>query len=144
MKKKFFFWKNKSLLYSLKGHSKFLRWFKLSLSNTNILWIMQSIKKLKFKSDIFKSSNKSIFYKFFYNFFFRYIKMSRNISAIHYQENKQKLHKKLITDINFFLRKKKKKKWQYGRDHYKNLSEDQNQKLLENRKKCYRMRKNVL
>ena len=36
--------------------------------------------------------------------------MSRNISAIYYQENKQKLHKKLIKDIKFFLRKKKKKK----------------------------------
>ena len=38
-------------------------------------------KKVKFKSDTFKSFNKSIFYNFFYNFslyrfFFPYIKMS--------------------------------------------------------------------
>ena len=36
--------------------------------------------------------------------------MSRNISAIYYQKNKERLHKKLIKNIKFFLRKKKEKK----------------------------------
>ena len=39
---------------------------------------------------------------------------------------------------------KKKKKQQYGREQYKNLPEDEKQKLVEYRKKCYRMRKNAL
>ena len=39
---------------------------------------------------------------------------------------------------------KKKKKQQYGREQFKNLPEDGKQKLVEYRKKCYRMRKNAL
>ena len=62
--------------------------------------------KLKFKSDIFISCNKSIFYNFFYNFFSIYIKISKNLSAKYYQENKER------------LQKKKKK----GRERYQNLS----------------------
>ena len=54
--------------------------------------------KLKFKSDIFKSSYKYIFYNFFvisfYKFFFIYIKMSKNLSAKHHQENNERLQKK--------------------------------------------------
>ena len=60
--------------------------------------------KLKFKSDFFKSFNKFIFYNFFiiffYNFFYNcivstiYIKMSENLSAKYYQENKERLQKK--------------------------------------------------
>ena len=69
--------------------------------------------KLKFKSDFFKSSNKLIFYKFFYKlflgFFFIYIKLSKNLSAKYYQENKERLQKKLVKDITIFLKKKKKK-----------------------------------
>ena len=41
----------------------------------------------------------------------------------------------LVKDIKIFLEKKKKKKQQYGREHYKNLSEDEKQKLVEYRKK---------
>ena len=36
------------------------------------------------------------------------------------------------------------KKRKYGREYYKNLSEDEKQKLVEYRKKYYRMRKNAL
>ena len=35
--------------------------------------------------------------------------MSRHLSAKHYQENKERLPKKLLKDIKIFLRKKKKK-----------------------------------
>ena len=48
---------------------------------------MQIMAKLKFKNDIFKSSNKSVFK--------------------YYQENKKRLQKKLVKDIKIFLMKKK-------------------------------------
>ena len=54
---------------------------------------MKIIRKLKFKSEIFKSCNKSTFYKFFYKFFI-YIKMSKNVWAKDYQGNKERLRKK--------------------------------------------------
>ena len=40
--------------------------------------------------------------------------------------------------------KKKKKKWQYGRERYKNLSENEKQKLVEYIKNYSRMKKNAL
>ena len=62
--------------------------------------------KLKLKGEIFKSSNQSIFYKFFYKiiliffFFFqiymKYIKMAQNLSAKYYQENKERLQKQSL------------------------------------------------
>ena len=39
---------------------------------------------------------------------------------------------------------KKKKKRQYGHERYKNLPEDEKQKLVEYSKKYYKMRKNAL
>ena len=48
--------------------------------------------------------------------------MAKNLSAIYYQENKERLHKKHVKDIKIFL--KKKKKQQYACEHHKNLSED--------------------
>ena len=69
--------------------------------------------KLKLKSDFFKSSNKFIFYRFFhnffYNFFFIYINVSKTLSAKYYQENQERLQKKLVKDIKIFLKNKKKK-----------------------------------
>ena len=47
--------------------------------------------------------------------------MSKSLSATYYQENKERLQKKLMKDIKIFLRKKKIKKQQYGHEHYKNL-----------------------
>ena len=38
------------------------------------------------------------------------MKMSKDSSAKYYQENKEKLQKKLLKDIKVFLKKKKKKK----------------------------------
>ena len=96
------------------------------------MWI---IKKLKFESDILKSSNKFIFYKSFYNcfyiFLFIYIKIPKVLSAKYYQENKKSLRKKLVKDTRIFLTTKKNKKWQYGHGPYKNLSENEKQKLFE-------------
>ena len=61
--------------------------------------------------------------------------MFKKLSAKYYQENKERLQKKLVKDIKMFLKKKKKKKQQYSRERYKNLSEDEKQKLVEYRKK---------
>ena len=51
------------------------------------------------------------------------MKMYKNVSVTFYQENRERLQKKLVKDIKVFQRKKKKKKQQYGRECYKNLSE---------------------
>ena len=45
------------------------------------------------------------------------------------------MKKKLIKDIKFFLKKKKKKSQHYGSEHYKNLSGDEKRKLVEYSKK---------
>ena len=56
---------------------------------------MSVLTKLKFKRKILKSSNKAILYKFFSDFFFHiYVKMSKNLLAKHYKENKERLQKK--------------------------------------------------
>ena len=44
-----------------------------------------------------------------------------------------------MKDFKFFV-KKKKKQQHYGRECYKNLSEHEKQKIVECRKKYYRMR----
>ena len=48
--------------------------------------------KLKFKGDIFKSSNRL-------HFFDVCINMSKNVLAKYYQENKKRLQKKLVKDF---------------------------------------------
>ena len=60
--------------------------------------------------------------------------MSKNLPAKYYQEGKERLQKKLMKDIKIFLKKKKNKKRQYGRERYKNLLEDEKQKLVDYRK----------
>ena len=64
--------------------------------------------------------------------------MSKNSSAKYYQKNKEWLQRKVI---KIFLRKKKK-----GSNIMvaNILSKDEKQKLVEHRKKHYRMRKNAL
>ena len=59
--------------------------------------------KLKLKSNIIKSSNKSILFIIF----FVYVKISIKLSAKYYQENKERLQKKLVKDIKTFLKKKR-------------------------------------
>ena len=71
-------------------------------------------------------------------FSFKYIKMSKTSSAKYYQDNKERLQKN-PWKISVFLKKKKKR--QYGRERYKNLSEDEKRKLIEYRKKYYKMKK---
>ena len=41
--------------------------------------------------------------------FFRYIKISKDLSDKYYHDNKEKIQKKLVKDIKTFLQKKKKK-----------------------------------
>ena len=63
--------------------------------------------------------------------------MSEDSSAKIYQNNKVRIQKKLLKDIKVFLKKKNEKKWQYGRERYKNLPEDEKQKLAEYREKIF-------
>ena len=67
--------------------------------------------------------------------------MSKNLSAKYYHGNIEKLQEKVLKK---YQKKKKKKKQQYGCKHYKNLPEDEKQKLVVYRKKYYRIRKNDL
>ena len=53
---------------------------------------------------------------------------SKTSSAKYYQDNKERLQKSLSKE-------EKEKKQQYGRECYKNISEDEIQKLLEYRRK---------
>ena len=62
--------------------------------------------------------------------------MSKNLSAKYYQENKERLQKKLVKDIKISLKKKKKKSNNMVVNDTKNLPEDEKQKLVEYRKKC--------
>ena len=50
----------------------------------------------------------------------------------------------VVRDIKIFLWKKKKKMQKCVCEHYKNLAEDVKQKLVQYRKKYYRMRKNAI
>ena len=54
----------------------------------------------------------------FYVYFFTYIKISKDLSARYYQNNKKRLQNKLVKDMKVFL-KKKKKKQQYGRELFR-------------------------
>ena len=56
--------------------------------------------------------------------------MPKILSAKYYQKNKERLQKKLVKDIKVFQ-----KKQQYGHECCKNLSEDEENKLAEYRKK---------
>ena len=55
---------------------------------------------------------------------------------------KKNYKKRLEKNIEVFP-KKKKKKQQYGCEQYTNLSNDENQRLAEYRKKYYKTRKNA-
>ena len=65
-----------------------------------------------------------------------YIHTSKNLSNNFYQENKERLQKKLVKDIRIFLKKGGETR-QYSHQQYKNLPEDEKQKLVENKKKDY-------
>ena len=67
--------------------------------------------------------------------------MSKYSSAVYYQNNKERLQKCLMKTSKSFWRLQR-KKWQYGCEQYKNLSENEKQRLTEYRKKSYEMWKN--
>ena len=69
--------------------------------------------------------------------------MSKNLSAKYYQESKESLQKKLVKDIKIFLKKKKKKSNNMV-VNVTNISQKMKKRLVEYRKKYYRMRKNAL
>ena len=69
--------------------------------------------------------------------------MPKNLSDKYYQEYKD-CKKKLVKNIQNIFKEEKEKKRQYGDESSRNLSEDEKGKLVEYRKKYYRMRKNAL
>ena len=88
--------------------------------------------KLKFKSDWKLSVLNLQINPFVYKLFlFTYIKMSKH-SSDKYQDNKERLQRNSLWKISVFL--KKKKKQQYGHEQYKNLPENEKQKLVQLRK----------
>ena len=68
--------------------------------------------------------------------------MSINWWAKYYQENKERLQKK--AHERYQSKEEKEKKQQYRHESYKNISEYEKQKLVQYRKKYYRMRKKAL
>ena len=60
--------------------------------------------------------------------------MSEDLSVKYYQTNKESLQKKDRERYQCLSKKKKEKKWQYGCTQYKNLPEDEKEKLEEYRK----------
>ena len=68
--------------------------------------------------------------------------MSQIKSVKYYQNNKGKLQRSACERCQ--SPSKEEKKQQYGRERYKNLLEDDKQKLVEKRKKYHKMRKSVL
>ena len=65
--------------------------------------------------------------------------MSKESSAKYYQNNKERLQKKLVKDIKVFLKKKKKRSDNMVVKDTK--SEDEKQKLVEYRKQYYKLKK---
>ena len=68
--------------------------------------------------------------------------MSKIKSVKYYQDNKGKLQRSACERCQ--SPSKEEKKQQYGRERYKNLLEDDKQKLVEKRKKYHKMMKSVL
>ena len=60
--------------------------------------------------------------------------MSKDSPAKCYQVAKKDCKKKLVKDNKVFPKQKKKKKWHYGPEQYKNLPENEKQTLVEYRK----------
>ena len=61
----------------------------------------------------------------------------QNIIKKNYKAIKERVQKKSLERYQkFSAEKKEEKKWQYGREHYKNLSEDKRNELVEHRKKA--------
>ena len=61
---------------------------------------------------------------FFFINFFIYIKITQNLLAKYYQENKERLLKKACERYQDLPKEEEEKKWQYGHKRYKNPTED--------------------
>ena len=75
---------------------------------------------IKLTHSIFMSFNN-----IFTIFFYIHKVVPKDPSAKYYPSSKERLQKKLVKDIQVFLKKKKIKKRQCDRELYKNLSEDE-------------------
>ena len=72
---------------------------------------------IKLTYNFFKSSNKSIFFIIsFYNFFFTYIKISKDSLAKYYQDKKERLQKKARARYQSLSKEEREKKQQYGHE----------------------------
>ena len=69
--------------------------------------------------------------------------MSKNSSAKHYQNNKERLQKRACERYESLSKEEKEKKQQYCCEWCKILSEDEKQKLMEYSKKYNKTRKNA-
>ena len=77
--------------------------------------------------------------------FFTYIKILKIYQLDIIKIIKKDFKNQLVKDIKIFLKKIKKKSNSIVMNNkYKNLPEDEKQKLLEYRKKYYKIRKNIL
>ena len=109
----------------------------LDLGFSNIIYYEKNISFFSFQKKEYIILLKEAFEKII----FRIIKVI--LSAKYYQENKERLQKKVCKRYQNLSEEKKEKKWQYGCERHKNLLEDENQKLVEYRKKYYRTKKNT-
>ena len=57
--------------------------------------------------------------------------MVDNLTIKYHQRSKETVDKKVTKSIKKFFNKKKEKKWLYGREGYKNIPEDEKQKLVQ-------------
>ena len=78
------------------------------------------------------------FYKYFYNSFFFFLIhiYIYNINIKYYQENKERLQKKVVEDIKLYLKKKTKKSDNIVMNITKISQKMKKNKLVEYRKKC--------
>ena len=79
---------------------------------------------IKLTCSIFMSSSN------FFIIFFTYIKTSKDSSAKYYQNNKERLGKKKIAKDISLSKEKIERKSLYGGERYKNLQQDEKQKLF--------------
>ena len=68
--------------------------------------------------------------------------MSKNSSAKYYQDNKERLQKKLLKDINLLKKKKERSNNMVVKDT--KVSQNEKQKLVEYGKSNYKMRKSAM
>ena len=67
---------------------------------------------------------------FFIYLFFSHIKIPKDSWAKYYQNNKERLLKKACKRYQSLSKEEKGKKWQCGRERYKNLPEEEKLKLV--------------